>query len=190
MSQEIEIEFNNLLTKQEFEHLLTAFPFPTEGTEQVNHYFETTHLDLSKKLSALRIREKNNSYTLTLKEPHVEGLLETHVTLNEVEASDSINKTLVEKDLIVNQLTNLGINLKDLKYFGALTTIRREIKYGDVLLVLDYSTYNRKHDYEFELEAPDYNTGLAQFNSILTQHNITKKETPNKIERFFSSLNK
>src|SRR5699024_6280641 len=88
MGQEIEIEYKNLLTKQEFNHLLHHFSFPQPGKKQTNYYFETKNFTLKENRSALRIREKDGNYQLTLKEPHVNGLLETHDMLTESEAMD------------------------------------------------------------------------------------------------------
>src|SRR5699024_2293642 len=86
MSQEIEIEYKNLLTKQEFDYLLGHFPFPQNSQKQTNFYFETENFSLKENGAALRIREKDGHYRLTLKEPHPDGLLETHDPLTEAEA--------------------------------------------------------------------------------------------------------
>ncbi|HLQ71594.1 MAG TPA: CYTH domain-containing protein, partial [Bacillota bacterium] len=57
-----------------------------------------------------------------------------------------------------------------------------------VLLVLDQSEYNGVNDYEFELEAPTKPLGTQMFTDILQEQSIPKRNTPNKIERFFASL--
>ncbi len=188
MAQEIEIEYKNLLTNDEFNRLLTNLPFPKESQVQINYYFETEDFALRNKLSALRIREKNGNYQLTLKEPHPEGLLETHDFLTEKEAFSWLHGNIIEKAQVIKQLKNLGIPYDHLLYFGKLTTERREINYENVLIVLDKSTYNGQVDYEFELEAPSKNVGKVIFNDLLEKNNIVIKKTPNKIERFFSSL--
>jgi|SRR5690625_359228 len=188
MSQEIEIEYKNLLTKDEFNSLLSNLSFPRKGQVQINYYFETADLALRNKLSALRIREKNGSYQLTLKEPHPEGLLETHDLLTEKEAFSWLHGNIIEKKHVIKQLKNLDIPYENLLYFGKLTTERREMSYENVLIVLDKSTYNGLTDYEFELEAPCKNIGKRIFNELLQKNNIILKKTPNKIERFFSTL--
>ncbi len=58
MSQEIEIEYKNLLTKDEFNSLLSNLSFPRKGQVQINYYFETADLALRNKLSALKIKKK------------------------------------------------------------------------------------------------------------------------------------
>src|SRR5699024_12247561 len=103
--------------------------------------------------AALRIREKDGHYRLTLKEPHQDGLLETHDTLTEAEAMNWLQGNNVAKENTEKQLKNMQIETKNLNYYGSLTTERRELEYKQVLLVLDYSIYNEQADYELELEA-------------------------------------
>lgn len=188
MAQEIEIEFKNLLTKDEFDHLLASLPFPKESQTQVNHYFETADFALRERSSALRIREKNGNYQLTLKEPHPDGLLETHDSLTAQEALDCLQGNMIKKEHTDKQLTQLNISTEHLIYYGSLTTKRREVLYDGVCIVLDESIYNGKTDYEFELEAPNYEAGQKIFDKLLKDHQIVIKYTPNKIQRFFSTL--
>lgn len=188
MTQEIEIEYKNLLTKEEFDRLSRSLPFPKNSDSQTNYYFETRDFSLKKKGCALRIREKNGEYNLTLKEPHPEGLLETHDSLTRQEAHDWIDGNIKAKEHTAKQLAFKGIILEDLVYYGSLTTERRELYDENVLIVLDYSTYNGKADYELELEAPSQDIGIKAFDSLLITHNIKKRPTPNKIKRFFQTL--
>lgn len=190
MAQEIEIEFKNLLTKAEYNLLLKEVGFPLEGVVQTNYYFDTADFHLKEQGAALRVRKKNDKYVLTLKEPHPEGLLETHDFLTENEAEAWLNGNLVPKEHTEKQLRNLDISLEDLLYYGSLTTERREITYENVLLVLDYSQFNGSDDFELELEAKSYSEGERIFKELLKKHKITTRKTPNKIERFFQSINK
>ena len=53
MSQEIEIEFKNLLTKAQYEQLLEVFSISASQIHrQVNHYFDTPDQHLKKLSSA------------------------------------------------------------------------------------------------------------------------------------------
>lgn len=187
MAQEIEIEFKNLLTEKEYNRLIKELAFPPEGFIQRNHYFETADFQLKNHHAALRIREKNDKFVLTLKEPHPKGLLETHAPLTKQEADSWLAGYPVAKENVEKQLTSLGISLEDLTYYGSLTTERRSFQHANVLLVLDYSKYNGHEDYELELEASSRAQGEQAFNEILKNHEITKRPTPNKIERFFTS---
>lgn len=189
MSQEIEIEYKNLLTKSEFDRLLNALPFPKEATDQTNYYFETHQMTLKQSLSALRIRKRHDQYRLTLKEPHPKGLLETHDVLNEQEALMWINGKPSETPHIRKRLQAKNIDVNDLLYVGHLTTKRRTyLMDNDVLIVLDESMYNGTSDYELEVEAPEKELGKGVFKAILSKFHIIEKTTPNKIERFFATL--
>jgi uncharacterized protein YjbK len=188
VTQEIEIEYKNILTKKEFELLLNTLPFSIEGKTQTNYYFETKDFRLKENGAALRIREKQGAYQLTLKEPNETGLLETHDTLSEEEVDKWLSGKPIAKEHTQKQLDKWNITPSTLTYFGALTTVRREIPYRDVLLVLDYSTYNGQADYELELEAPSEEVGRSVFQSLLKQFAIPERKTPNKIQRFFQSL--
>lgn len=188
MKQEIEIEFKNLLTKDEYHQLIQQYPFPKQAVKQINYYFETDTFALKKYKCALRIREKNNTSTLTLKEPHLDGLLETHIMLSKEEANKYVAGHTTLKHEMNKKLLTIGVDPKELKFFGQLTTYRKEYLYKDMILVLDHSFYNDQEDFEFELEVPEYDKGKRFFQDILDDVNIDIRKTPNKIERFFSSL--
>lgn len=188
VAQEIEIEYKNLLTEEEYNHLLTHLPFTNSIQTQTNHYFETKDFSLKKNGCALRIREKNGQYKLTLKEPHSTGLLETHDHLIHEEANQWMNDSPIPKPHTMAQLMKKGIAVEELHYYGSLITERNEIEYHDIVLVLDYSTYNGVTDYELELEASSEALGEMRFNQILKEFQIPKRTTPNKIQRFFKTL--
>ncbi|MEN1967216.1 CYTH domain-containing protein [Lentibacillus sp. N15] len=188
MSQEIEIEFKNLISEAEFYQLLARYPFPEQAITQTNYYFETGDFALKERGCALRIREKKDQFVLTLKEPHPNGLLETHDTLTRQEAHAIMNGTYFNKSHVFQRLNAMHISVPSLVYYGKLTTNRRETEFEDVLLVLDHSLYNNTSDYELEIEAPTEQIGLHVFHQILEQQEIIRRDTPNKIERFFSTL--
>ncbi|AIF66086.1 Uncharacterized protein YjbK [Terribacillus saccharophilus] len=189
MPQEIEIEFKNLLTKAEFNKLYIAFNMESvPEIQQVNHYFETKDFQLKQHGAALRIREKNGQYQSTLKQPQGEGLLETHDYLTEQEAKSWLQGSITLGPEISKQLQELGISAAALTYGGSLETIRREQPYNDTIIVLDKSKYSDVTDYELELEAQSYAHGERVFSTILTENDIAKRKTPNKIQRFYDSL--
>src|SRR5699024_4868279 len=78
MGQEIEIEFKTLIDEHTFYKLLETLPFPNKPVVQINNYFDTKHMSLKKHKSALRIREKDDPYTLTLKQPQTRSVLDPH----------------------------------------------------------------------------------------------------------------
>jgi uncharacterized protein YjbK len=187
MVQELEIEYKNLLTKEEYELLLTKLPFPN-GQDQINYYFETPDLRLRTMDSALRIRKKQDRYQLTLKEPYQDGLLETHDELTDEEAKEWKSGNPIPKEGTTKQLNKMGIEVVDLKYYGSLLTTRREYEEKGIIYVLDHSKYHDQEDFELEIEAPDKESGMKAMDNILHTFGIVKKDTPNKIARFFQSL--
>jgi uncharacterized protein YjbK len=186
MKQELEIEFKNLLTKEEFATLKEAFQISNdEFTYQENHYFDTRQFSLKEKGAALRIRQKNGTYTLTLKQPHKEGLLETHQRLTEEEAHSLLNGQRVIGGDIADLIKTLGTEPEDIQYFGTLSTYRAQLHYKGGTLVLDHSHYLQTDDYEIEYEASDFSSGKQIFEELLHSFNIPVRKTDNKIKRFY-----
>lgn len=187
--QEIEIELKNLLTKEEFETCLTHYNQDlATAKKQISHYFETPDFQLKARGAALRIREKNNHYTMTLKEPHKDALLETHANMSEAEARQFIHNQDTFPSLIAEALNRLDINQSALIYGGQLHTERLEFEEDGLLIVLDKSHYHGLTDYELEIEGPSVASVEAKLNQLLSQLAISKKQTPNKIARFYQAL--
>ncbi|MBB6453058.1 uncharacterized protein YjbK [Salirhabdus euzebyi] len=186
MSQEIEIEFKNLLTQDEYRKLLRLFELDeSQATKQINYYFETDSFHLKEHGTALRVREKAGQYVFTLKQPHEKGLLETNEPLSKEAFHKCQQGDIKLPYSIEKQLKALSVPISHLKYKGSLTTLRIEKEWQKCLLVLDHSFYHQTEDYELELEAKDYEYGLRLFEQLLREHNIEKRKTENKIERFF-----
>lgn len=188
MKQEIEIEFKNLLEKKEFHDLVEAFQLSDSFFSQTNHYFDTPSFLLKKHGCALRIRVKEAMYTLTLKQPHIVGLLETHESLTKEEAEQLLHSTCTLPNSIASLLENAQIPVAELRYLGSLTTNRAEITYKSGLLVLDHSIYAGQEDYEIEYEVKDEQIGKEEFLQLLQTYNIPTRQTDNKIKRFFNIM--
>ncbi|GEN45633.1 CYTH domain-containing protein [Alkalibacillus haloalkaliphilus] len=187
--QEIEIEFKNLLTQEEYERLAAHYiKDSSQIKQQVNYYFETDDFELRSKRAALRIREKNGEYIATLKQPVENGLLETHDIVTEQQFNDWLKDDISLPSNIKKQLDEIGVTGDQLSYKGVLQTNRFEEKYDQYIIVLDHSQYNQTEDYELELEAYDYEFGKQLFSELLDKFQIEKRETPNKIARFFASV--
>ncbi|PFA66389.1 CYTH domain-containing protein [Bacillus sp. AFS015802] len=186
MTQEIEIEFKNLVTEDEFIRLTSHFHIKeVDFISQDNHYFDTSDYRLKEKQSALRIREKNGGYTLTLKTPLNEDLLETNQTLSKQEAHSLLHEGTFPQGEVSDALESLSIPRASLQHFGTLSTSRAEIDYRDGLLVFDKSSYLQKEDYELEYEVKERTSGEAIFLELLKEHHIPLRKTENKIKRFY-----
>jgi uncharacterized protein YjbK len=186
MSETIEIEFKNMLTRSEYEILLKTFKITeTQIFSQENHYFDTPEFALKDKGSALRIRVKKDLYEMTLKQPHQQGLLETTQNLNEGEFTAAKKNGILPQGIIYDRLTSMSVSFLDIEYFGSLITKRAEIPFKNGLLVFDHSFYLNNEDYELEYEVDNYHLGQQVFLELLGQHNIPQRTTENKISRFY-----
>lgn len=188
MSQEIEIEYKAMLSKEEYLLLNEGLPFPAQAITQTNYYFETQDFKLKEAHSAIRIRKKGVDYVLTLKEPYEGAILETHDKLTEAEFDEWINGRPFAKENTNKQLLNLKINVHELIFFGALTTERKSFTNNEIIYELDRSCYNGQTDYELEIEAPTHGVGRRAMNNILDKFNIQANIADPKIKRFFDSF--
>ncbi|RZT23174.1 MULTISPECIES: CYTH domain-containing protein [Fictibacillus] len=187
MSQEIEIEFKNLLTYEEFLQLIDAFEVrKSDFIEQTNYYFDTEDFQLKNHKSALRIRFKKDTYTLTLKQQFEEHILETHQTIDKDIFPNMLNGIPLPHGEVTEVLRKLKIDNDEIKFLGELTTNRVELPYQEGLLVLDENHYLGKIDYELEYESADYKKGQQIFLKLLKSKNIPERETKSKIHRFFA----
>jgi uncharacterized protein YjbK len=190
MSQEIEIEFKNLLTVQEFQKLIYYFQVaPSDFKTQTNHYFDTPSFQLKEMSSALRIREINEVYTLTLKQPHGEDLLETHQVISLEDKKRFMEHGHLPNGEIMDRLF-VDTIVSSLTYFGSLKTTRAEIQYKDGKLVFDHSHYLNVEDYELEYEVTNRQIGHEIFTDLLKKMNIPVRVTDNKIKRFYEEKRK
>ncbi len=187
MKQEIEIEYKVLLSEEKFKDILNSLDFPDKPFTQTNYYFETPDLKLKECNSALRIRKKNSDYIVTLKEPHPEGILETHDKISKEDFNNAIDTNELSAPNCTKQLQNKNISLETIEYIGSLTTERYEFTDNGLIYVLDKSFYNDYIDYELEIEAPSQAIGLNIFNELLSRFNIKKVPPITKIERFFNT---
>lgn len=186
MSSEIEIEFKNIVTKEEFHRILHKFSIQDcDFFNQENHYFDTPSFTLKRIGCALRIRKKNGHFQLTLKQPAPVGLLETNQSIDEERLNIMLTNGNLPDGEVQNRLKALNVNFDHIKYFGTLTTNRAEINYLDGLLVFDASFYLKKEDYEIEYEVKDRKLGEKNFLSLMDQLNIPIRKTENKIVRFY-----
>ncbi|WP_070119731.1 CYTH domain-containing protein [Bacillus marinisedimentorum] len=191
MAREIEIEFKNIVQKDEFERLKAVFHIEQQAFHlQMNHYFDTPSFSVKEKGAALRIREKNGSLTLTLKQPHPDGLLETHQKLAQQQAEQLQNSGKMPDGDVKQALHSLNVTGEQIQYLGKLATLRAETEYKGGTLVFDESTYLEKTDYEIEYETDSAEQGEKAFHDLMKDHGIPLRDTRNKIRRFFDEKQK
>lgn len=183
MTQEVEIEFKSMLTKEEYERLLVAYDLTDEVNWQANDYFDTPTFELKSHGAALRIREKKQGQVLTLKQPHDVGLLETHAAISEEEAENLFKYGIIHDNQMKAALGPFNLT-GPLEHLGRLETKRAEIETPEGLLVLDESHYLEIYDYEIEFEVTDETKGKIAFDQLLRKHGIPLRPAKNKIVRF------
>ncbi|OGX78107.1 adenylate cyclase [Exiguobacterium sp. SH31] len=183
MTQEVEIEFKSMLTKDEYETLLESYQLSDQVKWQANDYFDTPTFELRSQGAALRIREKKSGQVLTLKQPHDVGLLETHAPIDEKAAENLFKYGIIHDEQMKQALATFNLT-GPLEHLGRLETKRAEIETSDGLLVLDESHYLEICDYEIEFEVTDETAGRIAFEKLLSSHNIPLRPAKNKIVRF------
>lgn len=151
MSNAIEIEAKALVSQGDYRKLAKLFPDSPRYT-QTNHYIDSDERILFKEGIALRIREKNGQYELTLKTPLSQGLLEKNCVITKQQFDDFKQKGIFPKGDTSRFLTMLDIDIATLKILTSLTTDRIDVEYKGGLLSIDRNCYSGKTDYEVEFE--------------------------------------
>ncbi len=151
MSNAIEIEAKALVSQDDYRKLAKLFPDSPRYT-QTNHYIDSDERILFKEGIALRIREKNDQYELTLKTPLSQGLLEKNCVITKQQFDDFKQKGIFPKGDTSRFLTMLDIDIATLKILTSLTTDRIDVEYKGGLLSIDRNCYSGKTDYEVEFE--------------------------------------
>ena len=187
MNQELEIEFKNLLTKEEYDRIYQSeFSGKTQKKiTQTNHYFDTKNQDLKALKSALRIRKTNTFKELTLKSPSQGFLLETNVSLSDNEYSEILESKKIKLSSYVSDSKIENLPEDTIYYlFNSFQTERYEKQIGDHLIVLDRTTFQDKQiDYELEVESTDGDTGRDFFENFLAKKEIPLRPASPKIAR-------
>ncbi|RHW39858.1 CYTH domain-containing protein [Lysinibacillus yapensis] len=190
MPQEIEIEFKNSLTKEQYELLLRKFDVKDEMiVRQTNHYFDTPEFHLKALWSGLRIRETSSKIVCTLKEKTADHThLETTDVLTEEQAQLMLSGEAFLANTVKEKLMKLEVPIEKLSVFGSLTTDRVELPYKGGTLVLDHSFYLNQDDYEVEYETNEEHTGKEIFDQFLKENKIPTQIADKKIARFMKAL--
>lgn len=177
MKQETEIEFKQILTLDEFNNIKEDLKLSNNDFKiQTNYYLDTKDLELSKQKMALRVRETENDFTLTLK----------------VKTSDHVTKEYHQK-ISYEQFINFDFNIADiiskiptsyeaLENICTLKTFRAQVNFSKYTLFLDDNEYLDQKDYELEMEV-DSLDDYIYFEELLKKYNIKKTKSSTKIAR-------
>ncbi|GAF66863.1 hypothetical protein BTS2_3768 [Bacillus sp. TS-2] len=191
MTEEIEIEEKSLLSKDGFEILVEKWQLSNKDfILQENHYFDTTDMILKNHHTALRVRFKNDTYQLTLKQPHPDGLLETHQPLNLPQFNELKKEGKLPPGEVLEQLNKLSTDTWHFHYLGMLKTYRAELSYNQGLLCFDKSIYAGVEDYEIEFEGYSREHAIHTLENLLHSIGLKPLKTKNKIQRFYEQVQK
>ncbi|MBQ1879364.1 MAG: CYTH domain-containing protein [Bacilli bacterium] len=171
MSNAIEIEAKALITQDEYRKIVKVFP-ECRRYSQTNYYIDNDERILAKEGIALRIREKNGKYVLTLKTPLSQGLLEKNESIDEEAFKAFLEKGEFPNVDEVRFLTMLDIDVSSLKILTSLTTDRVDVNYKDGLLSIDRNFYSGKTDYEIEFEYNSMDAAERILADLLREHDI------------------
>ncbi|MCO7174526.1 CYTH domain-containing protein [Sporolactobacillus kofuensis] len=189
MAQELEIEFKNMLTAEEFTMLCKSFGLePSSFFKQVNYYFDTPTSALKNKRTVLRIRDDGRQHDFTLKQPHDDVILETHQQLNDEESRSMVHLGIVPSGEIEQAITKMGVDPDQLVLIGELTTKRTQFPFESGELFLDHSYYLDHHDYELEYEAESQATGVEIFQKLLQDYSIPRRPSMSKMMRLYQAM--
>ena len=84
MSDIVEIEAKALISKEDYEKLVSLFK-ENRSYVQINYYIDTKDSDVRKKGLSLRVRFKDMKFEMTVKVPRTEGHIEKNVYITDEE---------------------------------------------------------------------------------------------------------
>ena len=193
LNQNLEIEFKNELTEEEY-FLLVKKEFKglshsKHMTFQTNYYFDTIDQLLKNQSSVLRIRVTEANNELTFKVPAQGFLMETNYTLTD----DQVTEILQSRSLQLSSYIPSTLSIPALDHISKDTvfklrnqfqTKRLEKQVGEHLIVLDQTTFqNGFVDYELEVEATEATSGQLFMNTLLENYGISSRKSLPKIAR-------
>jgi uncharacterized protein YjbK len=136
----------------------------------------------------LRIREKEEHYELTLKEPKQNGNLETNIVLTKQEVTNVLNHQKID-NIIFQKLESLQIDIQEINASYVLQTLRSDSQLPLGTLSIDKNTYLNTTDYELEFEVTDYVQGKQAFLTLLDKYHLSyQNNCPSKIQRLKQAL--
>lgn len=187
-SNAIEIEAKVLISAEDYKKLVRLFPYSPRYI-QTNYYIDTPDRVMAKEGFALRIRQKEGTYELTLKTPLSTGLLEKNCTISKDIFEEFAKHGVFPKGGTENFLKMLDIPVEQLRILTSLTTERMDVEYQGGLLSIDRNSYSGITDYEVELEYNNMQGAEKILETLLKEHDIPCKFTSaTKVHRAMAAL--
>lgn len=179
MISHLEVELKQLIDENHFNRLQQLFP-SYELLKQTNHYFQ--YEDPQVRI-ACRVRVLNDTYTLTFKQKHKLGVIESNFT---VSSCDETVFSLPEVQQFLHDQQLFG----QWRAIGSLETHRHLVLHTHGELCIDRNYYLGYMDYEFEYETTlkQKKEATLEFLKLLEELNIDYQPAPSKFERFLKRL--
>lgn len=187
MSQQLETEFKNMISRLEYQRLLDHFDRQaTDAIIQTNYYFDTPDFELREARIGLRLRLTDHYRHLTLKQPSGKNqMIEITDKLTHNEAQAVITDgAMPEAPAIRAELAKHQLSLDNVSRFAAFETRRIETEIPNSTLVFDECHFDHYTDYELEMETTlEPADGEQQFLDLLKQHHIPIRPSEKKMIR-------
>ncbi len=186
MLSEKEIEFKNLLTKEEFDRLLHSFNVSGKDFHsQTNYYFDTPDQYFKNNKIGFRLRVLENRNEITLKIPVESHVMQEQTIVISDQEKDNILSKSEFPSLSFIEERNLDYNFKCI---GSIQTNRAQVDINNGVLFFDHSFYSQMEDYELEYESQNVEIGHQFFMQLLKEHHIPIRKTDKKIARLVKTL--
>lgn len=185
MAKETNSEFKTLLSKTEYDRLVSEFKDKPSNV-QTNYYFDTKRFSLKASDALLRLKEREK-IELTLERKKGYNVQRINEVLTREQFESFLETNIIPVDNIKNDLSDI---LKDqqLINYMTLSTKRIYFNYKHGRLCIDKCTYVGTTDYELEYDALNYEVGKADFVEIIKDFGISYKKSQSKIKRAYDAL--
>lgn len=174
-SNKIEIESKILLSKKDYDRLVSKLGFGDKEIVQTNYYRDSKDRQLKKYGRVRRLRKTQDEYVLTRKAPLSEGLLEKTQVLSAKDAESLISHNVFPRGDISDFLETLHISASGLSILAELTTHRREATFKDTELDISKNEYGKHVDYELECDSDSAVKSQNTLQEICTNFDIEFK---------------
>ncbi len=170
---EKEIEIKSMLDKSTYEELLKQLE--RNEFSQINHYFDSEDFSLKSQNMALRVREKDGNYKLTLKVKK-DAILTHEISdvLDREQFCELLNNRYVNTENVANYLQDCNLGSLKLVNIISFETIRNVVEFKDYKLFLDHTIYDNSEDFELEIEAKSVEVCKQTFAFYAKKYNLTR----------------
>lgn len=174
-----EIEFKKIVPRDVFKALMARFGVTAaDAVVQVNSYFDTPDLALSRRGMALRVREKGGTLGATLKVGGRGCANEYELeTLTPAEFR-RLKRRGVEMPEWAALLERAGVDPAQVRYRCKLSTRRIVVKWRGGEICLDDNRYGRRRDYELEYEVTQARQGRRRFLALMKEFKLQPDPHP------------